>query len=119
MAPAEKVVKGPPQALISRMAHLHSLLCNLPPSLPEDPAHSLYRFYFDEDRLEQGGHFAAAGHALEVSFETHLLQVQGHPLRFTERGWRHDDLQKFLKMAVNAVEDIWAFNDRERQQCLS
>ncbi|KAJ7905213.1 hypothetical protein B0H13DRAFT_1881222 [Mycena leptocephala] len=98
-----KVPMGPPQELISRITHLHNLLCNLPESLPENPAHSLYQFHFDNDRLEMGGYFAAAGHALEVSFETHLLRIQGRPILFTERGCRHDDLQKFLKKAVKGM----------------
>lgn len=100
---AIKIPKGPPQELISRITHLHNLLCNLPKTLPENPPHSLYQFHLDKDRLKQGGYFAAAGHALELSFETHLLHIQGRPIRFSERGERHDELQKFLKKAVKEM----------------
>ncbi|KAJ7021284.1 hypothetical protein C8F04DRAFT_1141317 [Mycena alexandri] len=91
-APKDKPVIGPPQALISRIDHLHSLLRNLPSALPEDPSHSLYNFAVDPQRLEDGGYFAAAGHALEISFQTALLAIRGRPLLFTERGRHHDAL---------------------------
>ncbi|KAF7372598.1 DDE superfamily protein [Mycena venus] len=102
-ATKDKAPKGPPQELISRIMHLHNLLCNLPESLPENPPHSLYNFHFDEDKLDMGGYFAASGHTLEISFETHLLRIQGRSILFTERGRRHDDLQKFLKKAVKEM----------------
>ncbi|KAJ7893865.1 hypothetical protein B0H14DRAFT_2559498 [Mycena olivaceomarginata] len=86
-APA-KPVTGPPQALISRIEHLADLLHNLPSSLPEKPSHPY------------GGHFSAVSHALEVSFETHLLGLQGRTLVFAERGERLDTLVKFLKTGV-------------------
>ena len=100
---AQKMSTGPPQELISRIAHLHQLLCNLPKELPENPPHSLYSFNFDKNKLEMGGYFAAAGHALELSFETHLLTIQGRRIRFSERGERHVELQKFLKKAVKEM----------------
>ena len=86
MAPTtgEKLPKGPPQRLISHISHLHRLLCNLPDLLPENPPHSLYWFHFDDDKLEDGSYSSAAGHALEVSFETSMLAIQGCPLLFME-----------------------------------
>ncbi|KAJ7843751.1 hypothetical protein B0H14DRAFT_2585528 [Mycena olivaceomarginata] len=99
VAPA-KPVTGPPQALISRIEHLADLLHNLPSSLPEKPSHSLYNFWTDPEILKDGGHFSAVSHALEVSFETHLLSLQGRTLVFTERGERLDTLVKFLKTGV-------------------
>ncbi|KAJ7702083.1 hypothetical protein B0H14DRAFT_3649089 [Mycena olivaceomarginata] len=99
VAPA-KPVTGPPQALISRIEHLADLLHNLPSSLPEKPSHSLYNFWTDLEILKDGGHFSAVSHALEVSFETHLLGLQGRTLVFTERGERLDTLVKFLKTGV-------------------
>ncbi|KAJ7699309.1 hypothetical protein B0H17DRAFT_1129369 [Mycena rosella] len=100
---AEKIAKGPSQQLITRITHLRDLLRNLPAALPKNPPHSLYGFHFDADRLEMGGYFAAAGHALEVSFETHLLRIQGRPIRFSERGERHEELDKFLRKAVKEM----------------
>ncbi|KAJ7743728.1 hypothetical protein DFH07DRAFT_777341 [Mycena maculata] len=98
--PKVKPVTGPPQALISRIDHLHDLLRHLPSSLPENPSHSLYDFGLNADRLEDGGYFAAVGHALEVSFETHLLRIQDRPLLLIERGERHNALVKMLKKGV-------------------
>ncbi|KAJ6512299.1 hypothetical protein DFH09DRAFT_941594 [Mycena vulgaris] len=103
MAPKEKIPKGPPQELISRIIHLHNLLRNLPKSLPENSPHSLYQFDFNQELLEMSGYFAAAGHALELSFETHLLRIQDRHIRFSERGERNDELQKFLKRAVKEM----------------
>ncbi|KAJ6494140.1 hypothetical protein DFH09DRAFT_1337807 [Mycena vulgaris] len=103
MAPkisAVKPVTGPPQALVSRIEHLGDLLRNLPSSLPEKPSHSLYNFWIDPEILKDGGHFSAVTHALEVSFETHLLHLQGRTIIFTERGKRLNALVKFLKTGV-------------------
>jgi hypothetical protein len=95
-----KPITGPPQALISRIEHLGDLLRNLPSSLPEKPSHSLYNFWTDPEILKDGGHFSAVTHALGVSFETHLLSLQGRTLVFTERGERLDTVVKFLKTGV-------------------
>ncbi|KAJ7173830.1 hypothetical protein C8R46DRAFT_1215743 [Mycena filopes] len=98
--PRIKPVIGPPQALVSRIDHLQTLLQHLPAALPDNPAHSLYSFAADPELLKEGGYFAAVGHALEISFGTNLLAVQGRTLVFTERGHRHDVLIKLLKLAV-------------------
>jgi hypothetical protein len=97
---APKPVTGPPQALVSRIDHLRDLLCNLPSALPENPTHSLYNFSIDPEILKDGGHFSAVSHALEVSFETHLLRLQNRTIIFTERGNRLETLVKFLKTGV-------------------
>ncbi|KAJ6535204.1 hypothetical protein DFH09DRAFT_890084, partial [Mycena vulgaris] len=88
---------------VSRIEHLHELLASLPASLPLDPTHSLYRFELDPERLKDGGHFAAVGHALEISFQTHLLKVQDRPILFVERGARLDALVKMLKIGVKRM----------------
>ncbi|KAJ6554851.1 hypothetical protein B0H19DRAFT_1294878, partial [Mycena capillaripes] len=95
-----KPVTGPPQALVSRIEHFQDLLRHLPATLDENPTHSLYRFSIDPEILKQGGHFSAVGHALEVSFETDRLRLQGRPMLFIERGRRLDDLVKMLKIGV-------------------
>ncbi|KAJ7327646.1 hypothetical protein DFH08DRAFT_968052 [Mycena albidolilacea] len=97
---AARPVIGPPQALISRIDHLRDLLCNLPSALPENLTHSLYNFLMDPEILKEGGHFSAVSHALEISFETHLLRLQGRTMVFTEHGTRLDTLVKLLKMGV-------------------
>ncbi|KAF8207758.1 hypothetical protein K438DRAFT_1755176 [Mycena galopus ATCC 62051] len=110
-----KKVTGPPQALISRIEHLHDLLRNLPSSLPNNPPQSLYNFSLDPEILKDGGHFSAVGHALEVSFETHLLRLQGRTIMFVERGARLDTLVKLLKTGVkhmspgerNSFQEAW------------
>ncbi|KAJ7642546.1 hypothetical protein B0H17DRAFT_1148803 [Mycena rosella] len=85
------------QALVSCIDHLHDLLRNLPTSLPNNPPNSLYNFCINPEILEDGGHFSAVSHALEVSFETHLLHVQGRTINFVECGAQLDTLVKFLK----------------------
>ncbi|KAJ7867592.1 hypothetical protein B0H13DRAFT_2351865 [Mycena leptocephala] len=92
---ADKIPKGPPQELISRITHLHNLLRNLPASLPENPPHFRYQFYFDNDRLEMGGYFSAAGHAINL---TAKLVIE-------------ESLIEGLSTA-DAEEDIWVFNDK-------
>ncbi|KAJ7691492.1 hypothetical protein B0H16DRAFT_1752322 [Mycena metata] len=98
--PPAKAVTGPPQPLVSRIDHLGDLLRNLPSALPENPFPTLYNFSLDPELLKDGGHFAAVGHALEISFETHLLAQQGRGIIFTERGERVNGLVKFLKTGV-------------------
>jgi hypothetical protein len=63
----------------------------------------LYNFYLDPEILKDGGHFSAVTHALEVSFRTDLLALQGRKLIFTERGERLDGLAKFLKNGVKKM----------------
>src|ERR1700761_5821568 len=89
-----KAVTGPPQALVSRIDHLHDLLRNLPSSLPQNPPQSLYNFSVDPEILKDGGYFSAVAHALEVSFETHRLRIQGREIIFMERGTWLDALVK-------------------------
>lgn len=98
-----KLVTGPSRDLISRIERLQDLLKNLPESLPNNPPDSSYRFYLDTERLELGGFFGAAGHALEISFRTFALRDQ--PLRFLQRGSSLDDLPKLLKIAVKNMND--------------
>ncbi|KAK7036322.1 hypothetical protein R3P38DRAFT_2517849, partial [Favolaschia claudopus] len=98
-----KAVTGPPQALVSRIEHLHTLLRNLPASIPENPPHSLYKFALDPERVKDTGYFSAVGHALEISFETHLLAIQGRPLLFVERGERLELLIKMLKSVIKKM----------------
>ncbi|KAJ7622857.1 hypothetical protein B0H17DRAFT_1151577 [Mycena rosella] len=102
-APKTKTATGPPQALVARIQHLGDLLRHLPTSLADYPSHSLYNLALDPERLKDGGYFSAVGHALEISFQTHLLQIQNRPLLFIERGRRHDDLVKLLKMGVKQM----------------
>jgi hypothetical protein len=112
-----KPVKGPPQTLVSRIEHLHKLLSNLPPSLPDNPPQSLYNFWLDPEILADGGHFSAVNHALEVSFETHLLRLQGRTIIFIERGDRLVALIKLLKLGVKHMsagerttfQEAWLF----------
>ncbi|KAJ7834023.1 hypothetical protein B0H14DRAFT_2591082 [Mycena olivaceomarginata] len=98
--PEPKPVRGPPLELISRIEHLHSLLKNLPASLPENPAESPYRFYLDPDSLDDRGYLGELSHALEVSFVTHL-----RPLQFLQRGSSLDLLPILLKTAVKHMTD--------------
>ncbi|KAF8169877.1 hypothetical protein K438DRAFT_1983003 [Mycena galopus ATCC 62051] len=79
-AAAPQAVKGPPKELIARIKHLRNLLKNLPDSLPENPSDSRYQFYLDKESLDMRSHFGAAGHALELSFDT--CNLGGRPIEF-------------------------------------
>ncbi|KAJ7612906.1 hypothetical protein DFH06DRAFT_1198821 [Mycena polygramma] len=96
--PEAKAVTGPSQELISRIEHLRSLLNNLPESLPENPADSPYRFYLDPDETKDRGYLGELGHALEVSFATHL-----RPVQFLQRGSCLDPLPVLLKTTVKQM----------------
>ncbi|KAJ7705055.1 hypothetical protein B0H17DRAFT_1193530 [Mycena rosella] len=96
-----KPVTGPSRELTSRIERLHDLLKHLPDSLPDNPSDSSYRFSLDPERLELGGYFGVAGHALEISFRTFELRDQ--PLMFQQRGSSLDDLPKMLKIAVKKM----------------
>ncbi|KAJ6607780.1 hypothetical protein B0H10DRAFT_1955972 [Mycena sp. CBHHK59/15] len=105
--PEPKAVTGPPRELIARIEHLQSLLCNLPTSLPENPIDSTYRFYLEDEKLEDRGYLGELSHALEVSFATH--ELRGAPIRFLQRGTSLDVLPAMLKTAVKKMTD----KDRE------
>ncbi|KAF8153458.1 hypothetical protein K438DRAFT_1778213 [Mycena galopus ATCC 62051] len=98
IAAAPQAVKGPPKELIARIEHLRNLLKNLPDSLPENPSDSCYQFYLDEESLNMRSHFGAAGHALELSFDT--CHLGGRPIEFHQRGSSLENLTKMLKFAV-------------------
>ncbi|KAF8216707.1 hypothetical protein K438DRAFT_1747890 [Mycena galopus ATCC 62051] len=97
-ATAPQAIKGPPKELIARIKHLRNLLKNLPDSLPENPSDSRYQFYLDEESLDMRSHFGAAGHALELSFDT--CHLGGRPIEFHQRGSSLENLTKMLKFAV-------------------
>ncbi|KAF9017459.1 hypothetical protein BDZ89DRAFT_1045091 [Hymenopellis radicata] len=69
LAVPEKLKKplGPPQALVSRIAALKSLLENLPKYLPQKPENSHYHFDLDPEIVEDGGVFSALSRRLESS----------------------------------------------------
>src|ERR1700761_1900948 len=96
--PEAKAVTGPSQELISRIELLRTLLNNLPESLPENPADSPYRFYLDPDETKDRGYLGELGHALEVSFATHL-----RPVQFLQRGSSLDALPILLKTTVKQM----------------
>jgi hypothetical protein len=104
-ATAPKPATGPPQGLVSWIEHLCTLLQSLPQSLLLNLDSSNHHFHFDKSRLEDGSYFAAAGHALEVSFETHHLATEGHEIQFTKRGKRLEELAKFFKIAVKEMAE--------------
>ncbi|KAJ7918567.1 hypothetical protein B0H13DRAFT_1869339 [Mycena leptocephala] len=93
---ADKIPKGPPQELIFQITHLHNLLRNLPASHPENPPHSRYQFYFDNDRLEMGGYF---------------LPLDMPSVDLTAKLVIEENSIEGL-LTADAEEDIWAFNDK-------
>ncbi|KAJ7900971.1 hypothetical protein B0H14DRAFT_2555774 [Mycena olivaceomarginata] len=93
-----KAVTRPPRELIARIEHLRDLLKNLPDTLPNNPPDSCYCFYLDVEDLDVKGYFGAAGHALEISFNTFALRDQ--PIIFCQRGTCLDDLTKMMKLAI-------------------
>ncbi|KAK6980814.1 hypothetical protein R3P38DRAFT_2808824 [Favolaschia claudopus] len=109
----DKPVKGQPRELVARIEHLRSLLRNLPQSLPENPPDSPYRFYLDPEKVDDIGYLGELGHALEVSFQTHLLH--GEPILFRQRESNLEALPALLKTAVKnlsekdrgTVKDAW------------
>ncbi|KAJ7323198.1 hypothetical protein DFH08DRAFT_969285 [Mycena albidolilacea] len=98
-----KLVTGPPCELISRIDYLRDLLKNLLSSLPKDLPNSHYQFYLDLESIDLCGYFGAAGHRLEIAFQTFTLGKQ--PLVFLQRGSCIDDLPKLLKLAVKQMSD--------------
>ncbi|KAF8189929.1 hypothetical protein K438DRAFT_1971427 [Mycena galopus ATCC 62051] len=97
-ATAPQAIKGPPKELIARIKHLRNLLKNLPDSLPENLSDSRYQFYLDEESLDMRSHFGAAGHALELSFDT--CHLGGRPIEFHQHGSSLENLTKMLKFAM-------------------
>lgn len=59
---------GPAYEQVQRINYLSSLFHGLPSTLSENP--SAYPISINEEKLEEGGSFAALGHALELTFNT-------------------------------------------------
>ncbi|KIY64144.1 hypothetical protein CYLTODRAFT_472029 [Cylindrobasidium torrendii FP15055 ss-10] len=98
---------GPPQQLIGRIDYLRDLFCGLPSTLPDNP--HAYPISINLERLEEGGSFAALGHALEITFKTWA----NPDIMLRERGSGLEELiqiikQHFKKMSPSEQE---AFND--------
>ncbi|KIY62283.1 hypothetical protein CYLTODRAFT_182575 [Cylindrobasidium torrendii FP15055 ss-10] len=91
---------GPPQQLIGRIDYLRDLFHGLPSTLPDNP--DAYSISINAERLEEGGSFAALGHALEITFKTWT----NPDIVLMERGDGLEELIRIIKQHLKKMSPL-------------